>query len=337
MLKSAGSSRICAFFLFTIQVTNFGSLNCSSEFYQMKKLVFLSFFLAQLGISNAQSFLERGVTAFHQENYKDAVTWFNWAIKADSLDANRYLNRGHAKRALNNYQGALKDFSKAVELDSANGDAHFLVGLCAFYLNDFNLSIEANSKAIEYGSAYGSQTFMNRSQAYVRAGKDKKALEDLASVIALNDQNLMNAHFERGQLYMRMNNKKSALADYKTVVELNPKNIQLTWDVGRVSYEIEEYADALAYYSRAMEQIDNPEAQLYMIRGETFEKLKHYEAAIEDYSRVIEMQPNFADAHYSRGQAKARAGKNEEACVDWIKASELGHQEAKGVIVYNCK
>lgn len=294
-------------------------------------------FLLITNLLSAQSFFQRGIASFNQNDFKQAITWFSWAVKADSVDAIRYYNRGNAWRNLDENRKAHEDFQQAVILDPTNGDAHFMLGLTAYFLGEYELSVNANSKALSFGNSYGSQALLNRAQTYIRLGKNKKAFEDFASIIELEDANLKNAHFERAQFYMRINDKRSALADYKKVVELNPKNTQLTWDIGRVSYEIEKYADALTYYSRAMDQIEKPEAQLYLIRGEVFEKLTHYEAAIEDYTRVIEMNPNWAQAHYARGQAKARMGDKESACIDWTKASELGHDEAKGAIVYNCK
>ena len=285
----------------------------------------------------AQSFLERGVASFNQGDLKQAERWFDWAIKSDSSDSMAWMNRGMVRRNRQNTKGAFEDFRASVELDSSNGDAHFMKALTAFQLGRYDVSIDGNSTSIKLGNSYGSQAYLNRAQTYVRLGRNKKALEDLSSAIKLKDSNLKQAHFDRGQVYMRMNEKKLALEDYKEVVKLNPKNLQLTWDIGRVSYEVEEYTDALAYYSKTIERIDKPQAQMLLVRGEVFEKLEQYEAAVQDYTRVIEMKENLANAHYLRGQATARLGKKEDACVDWKKAAELGHQEAKGVIVYNCK
>jgi tetratricopeptide (TPR) repeat protein len=284
-----------------------------------------------------QSFLERGIRSYNLGDLKQAERWFDWAIMADSADATVFLNRGMVRRSRKNVEGSYHDFQKSTELDSTNGDSFFLMALSAFHLNKYDVAIEGNSKAIELKSSYGSQAYLNRAQSLLRLGKNNKALEDLSSAINIKDSNLRQAHFDRGQVYMRLNEKKKALEDFKKVVELNPNNLQLTWDIGRISYEMEQYADALTYYSKTIDRIDKPQAQMLLVRGEVFEKLKNYEAAIQDYTRVIEMKQDLANAHYLRGQATARLGKSEEACIDWKKAAELGHQEAKGVIVYNCK
>ena len=284
-----------------------------------------------------QSFQERGVTAFNQEKYKEAARWFDWAIAADSTDPVCFSNRAQAKRALGDKEGARADLGKVVELNPKDGDVHFWLALAAYEANDLQTSVAENSLAILLKARMESQAYMNRAQTYVQLGRNQEALKDLSTVIERKDGLLMNAHFSRGQLYLRMNDKKTALQDLKKVVELNPANVQLTWDIGTLSYELEDYVEALSYYSKAIDRLDRPDAQTLMIRGETFEKLKNYAAAIEDYNRVIGMSPNMAEAHYGRGQAKARLGQTEAACIDWQKAAELGHQEAKGVIVYNCK
>lgn len=299
--------------------------------YLLSPLLFISH------IGFGQSFLERGVASYNQGDLKQAERWFDWAIEADSMDAVAFMNRGQVRLNRKNTEGALRDFQTSTELDTANGDAHFLLALAAFQLRRYDVAIDGNSAAIQLKSSFGSQSYLNRAQCLIRLGMNKKALADLTEAIKMKDSNLKQAHFDRGQVYMRLNEKKLAVDDYKEVVKLNPNNLQLTWDIGRVSYEIENYVDALSYYSKTIERIEEPQAQMYLVRGEVFEKLENYEAAIQDYTRVIEMKQSLANAHYLRGQATARLGKKEDACLDWKKAAELGHQDAKGVIVYNCK
>lgn len=304
---------------------------------KMKRSIALLIYVCIHHLASGQPFLQRGVNSYNEGDYKQAVNWFNWAIKADSTDAVAYANRAHAKRSLNDFGGALSDFTTATKLRPSDGTLHFWVGWCAFQLGDLQTSIEENSKAFELGSELGSQALMNRAQAYIRLGNNQMALADFDTVIRIRDEKLAQAHYDRAQLLIRLNRKREALQDLKKVVELEPKNIQLAWDVGRLSYELEEFTDALSYYSKAIDVMGDPQPQMLLIRGETFEKLKQYEAAIQDYSRVIELNYNLAEAYYLRGQAKARAGMAEDACADWIRSSEMGNSEAQNVVVYNCK
>ena len=61
------------------------------------------------------------------------------------------------------------------------------------------------------------------------------------------------------------------------------------------------------------------------------------QGALDDYSKGIEINPQYAVAFYNRGNAKYALGDKEGACSDWRKAGELGVQEAYEMIKKYCK
>ncbi len=64
-------------------------------------------------------------------------------------------------------------------------------------------------------------------------------------------------------------------------------------------------------------------AQIYLERGNTHAQSGNLEQAIADYSRAIELAPDFVDAYNNRGFAYARAGNLEKAFADYGQAIEL--------------
>ena len=69
-----------------------------------------------------------------------------------------------------------------------------------------------------------------------------------------------------------------------------------------------------------------------------FEKAKagdHY-GAISDYTKAIEINPNYALAFANRGSAKESIGDMKGACADWQKASQLGDQDATQWVRKQC-
>jgi len=52
--------------------------------------------------------------------------------------------------------------------------------------------------------------------------------------------------------------------------------------------------------------------------------LNNYAEAITDFTKVIELNPNAADAYYFRGYSKMKLGKRRSALDDYRKAKELG-------------
>lgn len=286
---------------------------------------------------NAQSALDLGKKALTEGQPKVAVKWFNWAIDADSTKSLNYVWRARAFRELGNTDEATSDIRDALRCDSTNGDAYFILSLLSFDKGEMNEAVINNTKAIRHNTYYRDDAYRNRGQLRARMGQIDLAILDFDTLVALESFNMPNDLFERGNFKMQVNDTKGAISDFKQVYSFNPNNVQLAWDIGRLSYSIEDFNTAVEYYTKAIERITDKDPQLYLIRGEAYEQLKGYENAIADYSLAIGLNPNIADAYYSRGQAKARAGRMKDACPDWIKAAELGNSEAANVIVYNCK
>ena len=62
----------------------------------------------------------------------------------------------------------------------------------------------------------------------------------------------------------------------------------------------------------------------YRDRGIAKGKLKDHSGVVEDYTRAIEIDPNYATAYFNRGVSKFYLGDTIGACKDARKAQELG-------------
>jgi protein O-mannosyl-transferase len=78
----------------------------------------------------------------------------------------------------------------------------------------------------------------------------------------------------------------------------------------------------------------NPDAFNY--RGIIKSSLGDLRGAIEDYNKSIEINPKNANAINNRGNAKHAFGDKEGACSDWKRAEELGQNEANDMINNYC-
>ena len=75
----------------------------------------------------------------------------------------------------------------------------------------------------------------------------------------------------------------------------------------------------------------------YFNRANDKAKLQDYRGAIADYSKAIELNPDFSEAYYNRGTCKIILKDKEGACLDWSKAGELGEGDAYDLIKEHCK
>ena len=62
----------------------------------------------------------------------------------------------------------------------------------------------------------------------------------------------------------------------------------------------------------------------YHTRGLEHSKNGDHELAIENYTKAIELKPDYADAYYNRGGAYLRLGERKKAKSDIATAKDLG-------------
>ena len=61
-----------------------------------------------------------------------------------------------------------------------------------------------------------------------------------------------------------------------------------------------------------------------------------FSGAIAEFSKAIDLNPQYADAYGLRGLSKYKSGNPTDACVDWKQAKQLGYQHAENMIRNYC-
>lgn len=108
-----------------------------------------------------------------------------------------------------------------------------------------------------------------------------------------------------------------------------------------VEQTVEDYSDAVALYKRGIDRLENYDYEgsiedfskvidlkpnytdAYMNRAEAKESLSDFEGAIEDYDKVLEFSPNDIPALYKRALMKNEIGDYEGAIIDLDQTIEL--------------
>lgn len=73
-----------------------------------------------------------GMANKFEENYNEAISYFDNTIQLDSSETNYFSQRGMAKQVLKNYDAALADFKKALSIDSVYTMNYWRLG--SFYI-----------------------------------------------------------------------------------------------------------------------------------------------------------------------------------------------------------
>ena len=104
---------------------------------------------------------------------------------------------------------------------------------------------------------------------------------------------------------------------------------------GNDKHYAKDYYGAIADYTKVIELVPNY-AKAYNNRGVSKKNLKDYYGAIADYTKAIELNPNDDYAYSNRGIAKENLGDLNGACADWKKAAELGNTNAAEWVANQC-
>jgi tetratricopeptide (TPR) repeat protein len=102
------------------------------------------------------------------------------------------------------------------------------------------------------------------------------------------------------------------------------------------SHELPSFTEVMADYTKCL-QLDPNFYYAYFNRGNIKILNKDYIGAIWDFSRAISIEPKFAEGYYNRGLTYIYIQKTEEGCSDMSKAGELGVEKAYSVIKKYCK
>lgn len=100
----------------------------------------------------ASDYLKAALSATEQKHYKQAITYCDLAVAANSTYNAAYFHRGYNKFMLKDYAGAIVDFSVCIDLNSDYIDAYLYRGLCQqkrgnnlAATRDYNLARQINS------------------------------------------------------------------------------------------------------------------------------------------------------------------------------------------------
>ena len=106
-------------------------------------------------------------------------------------------------------------------------------------------------------------------------------------------------------------------------------------NLGLSRYYDQDYENAILNYTKAIELKPDFSSAFYF-RAKAKEKLLQFKPAIEDLIEAIKAKPDFGEAYFHRGNLYEKMNKKTEACVDWNAAAAHGYYEASYVVKQKC-
>ena len=100
------------------------------------------------------------------------------------------------------------------------------------------------------------------------------------------------------------------------------QNAQFYNNRGNARYFLEDNQGAIDNFTQVI-QIDPNDAYAYFLRGKARSNLGDYQGAIDDFTQAIKINPNYADAYYDRGNTRSDLGDYQGAIDDFTQAIKI--------------
>lgn len=265
------------------------------------------------------------------------ITLLTRVVAMSPQHVGAYHRRADAYMALHQYPQAIKDYNRVVALRPKDPFRYYARGLAYTRMNEPALALTDFSKAISLKSNYP-DFYVERARVYSALGKFGPALDDYKTYtqnwknlstpllremvpVALgayrfdDAQILLTALQERGEdsapfyswqgrILQNAAKLDEAISAYSKAVNRAPQDPQYYRMRGNAFKELGDYNAALEDFTASLEL--EPEAYWFHRRGLVYEETQQFENALADYDRAVSLDPKWAETYNNRGYMKAR-------------------------------
>ena len=158
--------------------------------------------------------------------------------------------------------------------------------------------------------------FFQRATGYSILGDNEKSLEVLDKILSI-DADYTDAYRLKASIYDDLENYEEVVNNLDRAISLHVEQKEIVDSDG-----VFERIDNLLSRIETGEMTDD-----YQNRGAAHYRLKNFEAAIGDYTKAIEIDPDNDYLYSNRGEAYLEAGNHAKALEDLNKAIEIEENE----------
>lgn len=288
----------------------------------------------------AEGHLAAAKKAFEGGDFDTSIRAATNAIRLNPQMAEAYTWRGKAYYASSSgdQKAALMDLQKAISIDPKVEGGYEYLAMIYDSQKEYDKALAALNRAIE---ADPSDRDLHNSRATVllTLGESERALQDQSEYIRLGPDK-PSGYMKRGVLLEKLGRYDLALSDYSRAITLQPaSDILVTGQSFKTRASLlsrlGRHKESIADLSKAI-GLDDSDDDALRTRGDEYFALGHLEKAIADYTRAIELSPQYARASFeARSKAYRALGKFELAEKDKKEAGLLRKGPAEKPIYHS--
>lgn len=242
--------------------------------------------------------------------------------------ADAYHYRGDAYRSLGRNKQAADDYTHTINLRAKDPFRYYARALVYMDMGRNAQAVSDLTRAAKLKPSYRN-FYLARARANAALNKYNDAIADYKKYLGKRKISADLA-LEIAPVYVKSYRYADAQRLLNTAITQGKDNADVHFWQGRVFSGLGKTDEAVSAYSKAVNR-DNSYAQAYRFRAAAFKDMEDYPAALEDFSKLIELQPE-ASYYNRRGLVYEEMGQFRQAAEDYSRAIELN---PKWAIPYN--
>ncbi len=263
---------------------------------------------------NTDNVLLMGRSAIAAEDYLTAISLFNRVIEVKPYLYKPYYYRAYAKFSLDDFGGAEADLNKAIDINPYMVELFQLRGICRIRLNDYEGAEKDYTRTLTELRDDRSARY-NRAMCRLELKRLDEAEADIDSIMDAAP-NFYRVYPLKAQIAFERQDTTAGVKWLTTLTEREPTNTDAWSFLGRYALRKNHYARADSLLSKAIALSPRRHDDL-LARALARHGMNRFGAAIDDYTRVVDLVPEHFVAHYNRGLILALVGEDNKALEDF--------------------
>jgi tetratricopeptide (TPR) repeat protein len=242
------------------------------------------------------------------------------ALRLDTANSNVYVVVSDVYFAMGNVENTEEMLEKAIALDPKNNEACLKLSELYFLLKEYKQSETILTKAIQE-TAYNPRAYHILAWNYREKGDTVLAIRNYLNAVE-QDPDYFDAYMELGILYHCRHNPL-AINSYNNALNVQPNNTQALYNLAMFYQETGEYEKALEKYRMILQIDEQNKFALHNMGWVYLMGLDKFEEAVVFFTKAIEQDTAYIEAIYNRGLSFEQLKKYDNARQDYMYSLKL--------------
>lgn len=275
------------------------------------------------------AYVHRGADKCDAEDFPGAVSDYTKALEYNPKDAVLYDDLGAVYLKMGNYDSALKNFDVSLSIqpgyESAllnKAQAYRSMGQKKFERSDYRGAVSDYEGALIFNPK-DDEIYNQLALSFIKLGDFDNAILFLDKGMSVNPgskaikETRPWIYFNRGLKKSDSGDPEGAVSDFKQAIQLNPLFLDAYAEIDSTYKKLGKADSALIYQEKALEAKGKinakVEAEVYLLQGLDKFNAGNYQGSIREYTKALELYPNYAEAYNNIGVSYYHLGKYSKA------------------------